>query len=81
MAVAMIGGFLVLVAAILVRLNAAPLPLPDSIALPDGAVATAFTQGSDWFAVVTDDDRILIYDRLTGALRQTVAIAPSDSQP
>ena len=31
---------------------------------------------TDWFAVVTADDRILIYDRLTGRLRQEVAIAP-----
>jgi hypothetical protein len=42
--------------------------------LPDGATATAFTQGSDWYAIVTDTNQILIYDRLTGALRQTVVI-------
>ena len=70
----MIVGFVVLIAALVLRLNADPLPLPDRITLPDGATATAFTQGPDWFAVVTDADEILIYDRGTGRLRQTMAI-------
>ena len=72
--VVMIAGFLVLIAALVIRLNADPLPLPDRITLPEGVTATAFTQGTDWFAVVTSDDRILIYDRTTSALRQEVSI-------
>ena len=72
--VVMIGGFLVLIAALVIRLNADPLPLPERISLPEGVTATAFTQGTDWFAVVTSDNRILIYDRTTSALRQEVAI-------
>ena len=70
----MIGGFLVLIVALVMRLSAGGPSLPDSVALPEGSEASAFTQGSDWFAVVTTDDRILIYDRLTGQLRQTLAI-------
>jgi hypothetical protein len=70
----MIAGFAVLIAALVLRLNAAGPDLPDAVDLPDGARATAFTQGSDWFAVVTADDRILIYDRLTARLRQEVAV-------
>jgi len=50
------------------------LPLPSSITLPDGSKAKAFTQGVDWFAVVTEDNRILIYDRATGELRQVMEI-------
>ena len=72
--VVMIAGFLVLIAALVIRLNSDPLPLPDRITLPEGVTATAFTQGPDWFAVVTSDNRILIYDRTTSALRQEVAI-------
>ncbi len=49
--------------------------MPESITLPDGTTATAFTQGDRWYAVVTADDRILIFDRATGALRQSVTIA------
>lgn len=72
--VVMIGGFLVLIGAFVMRLNASGPSLPEKVALPAGTEAAAFTQGSDWFAVVTTDDRILIYDRLTGTLRQTLAI-------
>jgi len=72
--VVMIVGFLVLIAALVIRLNADPLPLPERITLPEGVTATSFTQGADWFAVVTSDNRILIYDRTTSALRQEVVI-------
>ncbi len=81
--VVMIAGFLVLIAALVMRLNADGPPLPDTLALPEGAEAVAFTQGADWYAVVTrndasrnDDggDRILIYDRLTGRLRQEITV-------
>lgn len=74
--VTMIAGFAVLIAALLLRLNAEGPELPREVTLPEGATAVAFTQGTDWFAVVTADDRILVYDRLTGRLRQEVAIAP-----
>jgi hypothetical protein len=74
--VVMILGFLVLIAALVIRLNADPLPLPERISLPQGVKALAFTQGTDWFAVVTDANTILIYDRATSTLRQTVEITP-----
>ncbi len=72
----MIVGVVTVVWLLVIRLNAdpAPLALPDEVTLPDGITATAFTIGSDWFAVVTEDDRILIYDQATGALRQTVIL-------
>lgn len=73
----MIAGLLVIIFLFVTRLGdrpAAPPMLPDTIALPDGAKATAFTQGGDWYAVVTGDDRILIYDRADGTLRQVVDI-------
>lgn len=72
----MIAGVVTVVALLVIRLNAdpAPLPLPDQVTLPDGTTATAFTVGSDWYAVVTTDDRILIYDQVTGTLRQTITV-------
>ncbi len=74
LAVVMIAGFLALIVTLIVRLSVEPQILPEGVALPDGARATAFTQGADWFAIVTDDDRILIFDRSSGALVQTVQI-------
>ena len=84
--VTMIAGLLVLIALIVIRFRDPPpapvLALPETVALPDDVRATAFTQGAGWFAVVTDDDRILIFDRVGGTLRQTVQIAPtSPAQP
>ena len=77
----MIVGFIVLIGLFVTRLGSAPrpaLPLPETIALPDGASARAFTQGDTWYAVVTSDDEILIYDRAIGALIQTVQIEMQD---
>lgn len=70
----MILGFILLIATLVSNLNADPLPLPERVTLPEGQSPVAFTQGTDWFAVVTDADTILIYDRGTGLLRQTVEI-------
>ena len=73
--VTMILGFLTIVALFVMRFNEmGRAELPDSITLPDGATATAFTQGDDWFAVVTAENEILIYSRVTGNLRQRIAI-------
>lgn len=77
----MIVGLVTVVALLVIRLQTpAPpaLALPPAILLPDGARALAFTQGMDWYAVVTDDDRILVFDRLSGALRQSVAVTTAE---
>lgn len=72
----MIAGVVTVVALLVIRLNAAPAPLalPEQVTLPDGSTATAFTIGSDWFGIVTESDEILIYDRATGTLRQTITL-------
>ena len=72
--IVMIGGVLAVTTLLVIRLRAPSVPLPSEIALPDGARATALTQGDEWYAVVTDADEILIFDRLTGEIRQRVAI-------
>lgn len=53
-------------------------PVPDTLVLPAGAEALSIAQGRDWVGIVTTDDRILIYDRATGTLRQTVALERGD---
>ena len=72
--VVMICGVLVVIGLLVTRLTDKGTDLPDSITLPDGATAQSFTMGGDWYAVVTQDDRILIFDRLSGNLRQTLRI-------
>lgn len=70
----MIIGLIVLIGLIVIRLQAPSITLPEQVTLPDGVAATAYTQGQGWFAVVTDDDRILIFDGQNGALRQEIAV-------
>lgn len=71
----MILGLLVIVTLLVTRFwGDGDLALPEQLVLPEGVRATAFTQGPDWLAVVTQDGRILIYDRQSGALRQVVRI-------
>ncbi len=70
----MIAGVVIITAMFVIRFSSRPAPLPDQIMLPSGETAAAFTQGRDWYAVVTDGDTILIFDRATGALRQTIEL-------
>jgi hypothetical protein len=59
----MILGLLAIVTLLVIRFGSSEsaIALPDQIELPSGARASAFTQGQNWLAVVTTDDRILIY--------------------
>ncbi|WP_170557898.1 DUF6476 family protein [Ruegeria atlantica] len=70
----MIGGVLLTFALIVIRLSDRTPTLPDQIELPNGAKAQAVTIGSNWYAVVTDDNRILIFDKTTGKQRQEIAV-------
>lgn len=73
--VTMILGVIAVVALLVTRMpDANALPLPETIELPEGAKAQAVTVGPDWFAVVTTEGRILVYDRLSGVLRQEVEV-------
>lgn len=74
----LIIGVITMVTVLVIRLpRPATPPVPEELALPAGAVALSFSQGRDWVAVTTTDDRILIYDRNSGALRQTLIVTGS----
>ena len=71
----MIGGVITVVGLLVTRMPQmarAPV-LPEALTLPQGTQAAAVTAGNGWFAVVTTDDRILIYDR-NGEMLQEIAI-------
>lgn len=76
----MIGGVITVVALIVTRMpqaftGSAP-KVPADLSLPDGASPAAVTFGSGWIAVVTTDERILIFDS-NGVLLQEVTIPPT----
>ncbi|MEM8537947.1 MAG: DUF6476 family protein [Pseudomonadota bacterium] len=73
----MIVGLLVIVGLFVTRFSdmAQPnLALPEVIVLPDGATPTAYTRGEGWYAVVTEDSEILIFDAKTGELIQEILV-------
>lgn len=71
--VVMIVGVVLIAALLVIRLNQPALANPDQITLPAGTVVVSYTQSQDWFAVVTDENKILIFD-LNGQLIQEVDV-------
>lgn len=75
----MIGGVITVVGLIVTRMpqafvNATPM-LPDNLTLPEGTQLEAVTFGKNWIAVVTSDDRLLIYEK-SGTLVREIEILP-----
>ena len=71
----MIGGIIALVTLIFIRFQdeANPVALPNSITLPDGTRPVAFTHTRKWYAIITDDDQIMVFDT-GGDLVQTIKV-------
>ncbi len=77
--ITLICGLITVVALIVTRMpqafvTKAPI-VPENLALPQGTKAAAVTFGEGWVAVVTEDDRILVFGS-DGTLRQDISIAP-----
>ena len=71
--VVMIVGVVLIAALLVIRLNQPTLAISDQIILPAGTIAVSYTQTQNWFAVVTDENKILIFD-LNGQLTQEVDV-------
>lgn len=71
-------GLIVLITVIVMRFQQESIvPLPNELVLPAGATATAITRGPGWFAVVTDDERILILEPDGKTIRRDIPISSS----
>lgn len=71
----MIGGLITIVALLVIRFSGEAPVVPETVTLPEGVEAEAFTMGGDWYAVVTPGGaEILIFDRASGALRRRVPV-------
>lgn len=69
----MIAGMVMLIGLFVIRFQDSGIDLPQSITLPDGTQPVAFTQTQGWYAIVTSEDEILIYN-LNGELVQKVDV-------
>lgn len=74
--VTMIAGVLIVIALLVTQITRAPAPLalPESVALPEGATLKAFTVTDDWWIVVTGNGQILVHDRASGALLTEISV-------
>lgn len=71
----MIVGFIVIVALFVTKFSGGSRQgFPEEISLPNGTVPTAITRGDGWYAVVTAENEILIFDASSGTVRQTIKI-------
>ncbi len=71
----MIFGLVAIFTVLVMRFSSdTSVDYPASITLPDGKTASAFTQGGDWLAIVTQENEILIYDKTGETLIQTLQI-------
>lgn len=71
----LILGVITVVAVVVTRFpQPDTLALPAELQLPEGTKPISMAQGRDWVGIVTEADTILIYDRQSGALRQTVTL-------
>ena len=70
----LIGGCLTILVLLVIRLpGPAEVPFPATLEMPANAEPAAVTRGEDFFAVVTRDGRILIFDE-AGRLTQEVEV-------
>ena len=69
----MIGGMIILLILFVIRFQQDKLSVPPEITLPSGVTPIAFTQTRDWYAVVTQENTILLFTP-KGKLFQTVEI-------
>jgi len=78
--VTMIAGVITIVGLLVTRMPDGPatIGLPEGLEMPEGASPAAVTLGTGWIAVVTTDQRILIFGT-DGKLRQEVSVSADKS--
>ena len=69
----MICGMVILIILFVIRFQQDKLSVPPEIRLPSGVTPIAYTQTRDWYAVVTQENKILLFTA-KGKLFQTVEI-------
>ncbi|MDA1239184.1 MAG: DUF6476 family protein [Proteobacteria bacterium] len=70
----MIVGLIIVITLLVVKLQPSKIQLPQDIVLPKGTKAMSYSQGIDWYAVTTSDNKIMIFDGVNGTIRQEISI-------
>ena len=72
--VSMILGILTIAALLAFKLRSENINFPQTLTLPDGTKPIAFTQTKDWYSVITETNKILIYKN-DGTLIQSIIVS------
>jgi len=72
--VTMIAGIIIVITLLVIKLQPSKIKIPQEITLPKGTKAISYSQGSDWIAIISSDDRIFIFDSVTGKIRKQIKI-------
>ncbi len=59
----MIIGFVIIVSLFILNFRTSSIPMPAKIELPSSVSPVAYTQTKNWYAIITDQDEIFIYDK------------------
>jgi hypothetical protein len=66
----MIVGFVIIVCVFVINFRKSHVLVPATLELPDDIIPIAYTQTRNWYAIVTDDDEILIFDNTGNEIQQ-----------
>ena len=66
----MIVGFVIIVSLFILNFRTSNIPIPAIIDLPSNVRPVAYTQTKNWYAIVTDQDEIFIYDKTGNQLQK-----------
>jgi hypothetical protein len=66
----MIVGFVIIVCVFVINFQKIHVLVPATLELPDDIIPIAYTQTRNWYAIVTDDDEILIFDNTGNEIQQ-----------
>ena len=72
--ITMIAGIIIVIALLAIKLQPSKIEIPQNTSLPEDSNAISYSQGSDWIAVTTSENQILIFDSQTGKLRHTISV-------
>ena len=69
--VTMIGGVITIVALLVTRMpEGGSVGVPEAVVLPEGERATAVTVAEEMLLVVTESQRLLVFDRMGTLIRE-----------
>ena len=78
--IVMIVGFVIIVVLFVLRFkdfgNRLGVQAPEGIEVPPDVRITSYTQGEDWYLLVTDKQEILVFDQASGELLQRIELKP-----